>query len=148
MIRIIITIEETENQMNEHAVRKIIKDYEAAVLSPDKAIDEIARLTGKSVDGYFLENYWRSENLDDVVRRLCVNQVLDWNSIDDKKALELISEMRENICNEAIFGKNATALSKRYRKPEGKVRSIVGRIKSLNEVQVLAELKKDDVINL
>ena len=124
---------------------EIVKRFEGEEITAEVAIDQIRELSGKIVDEYSLRNYWRSQDLEDFASVIAMQSIEDWERIDDGRALELIREMRENVCDDAILQRNGEALAKKYRKAD-----VVGIVfsDSFTEKQVLAELKKDTAIHL
>ncbi|OJJ19933.1 hypothetical protein BKI52_15765 [marine bacterium AO1-C] len=79
---------------------------------------------------------------------LSVNPIENWQTIDDKKVLELIQEMLNNTINDAILDRNAVALQKRYSKPEGTLIDMIFHQEMDNPQEILKELKKDTIIYL
>jgi len=128
-------------------VKQIILDYEAEQKTAGEAIEEIWQLTGKSIDPCTLADYWGSQSLDDFVDLICMPALENWQQIDDNTALQLICEIRENICRDSIVQRNCEALSKRYGKTEGEVYRIVAN-EDWSPEEALTELKRDTRIYL
>jgi hypothetical protein len=78
-------------------------------------------LTGQTIDVGYLSEYWASESLNTFIEKLLVEHILDWQSIDDKRAIELITEIQKNISKEGLVMRNSTALERRYSKSTGTV---------------------------
>ena len=50
---------------------------------------------------------------------LIYDEYKDWANIDEVKAIELLNEIKENIGDDSILGRNSEALEKRYNKTSG-----------------------------
>ena len=133
---------------NFEPIKKIILDLENGKLDVKFALFQIKKISNKEVTEYELENYWRSDGLDEFVRTIAMPELEDWNKIDDERALELIKEMIEKINDTALILRNATALEKRFRKSSGTVMELVFQKGMKSENEILTELKKDTVIKL
>jgi hypothetical protein len=129
-------------------LRKIIADFERRGSEGHVAIDLIKNLTGKTIDIGYLSEYWASESLDMFVEKLLVEHIQDWQSIDDKKAIELITEIQENVSNEGLVIRNSTALERRYSKSTGTVIDIIFNRGGQNPKLILEELKTNTRIFL
>ena len=79
---------------------------------------------------------------------LSINPIENWQTIDDKQALELIQEMLNNTINDALLERNATALQKRYSKTEGTLIGMIFHQEMDNPQEILKALKKDTTIYL
>tara|TARA_R110002049_G_scaffold307912_1_gene510127 strand:+ start:66 stop:479 length:414 start_codon:yes stop_codon:yes gene_type:complete len=133
---------------NFEPIKKIILEFEDGKLDIESALVQIKKLSDKEITEYDLENYWRSEGLDEFARNIAMPELEEWNEIDDKRALELIKEMIEKINDTALILRNATALEKRFRKSSGTVMELVFQKGIESENKILTELKKDTVIKL
>lgn len=129
-------------------IKKIISLFEENKESAKKTLENIYEITGKNIDIYTLENYWRSENLDDFVKRLITPSINDWKNINDDRAIILIKEILENLGNNAILDVNSDALEKRYSKPTGTVIDYIYYQNILEATEMLKLLKKNTVISL
>jgi len=129
-------------------IKNIISLFEENKESSKKTLENIYEVTGKNIDIYTLENYWRSENLDDFVKRLIIPSINDWENINDNRAIILIKEILENLGNNAILDVNADALEKRYSKPTGTVIDYIYYQNILEATEMLKLLKKNTVISL
>jgi hypothetical protein len=94
----------------EKKLRQIIDDFEKGKLKGQVAIEQIQDLTGELIDIGYLAEYWESEDLDMFVKKLLIEPITDWNKIDDKRAIELINEIKINITDDSIVQRNSTAL--------------------------------------
>lgn len=141
----------------EKKLRQIIEDFENRKTDGHVAVGLIADLTGETIDiGYFAE-YWASEYLDTFIDKLLVEHIHDWQSIDDKRAIELIIEIQDNVLIIEIQDnvekgglriRNSTALEKRYNKSAGTVINIIYNHSSGDPQLILDELKKETRIFL
>ena len=125
-------------------VTALIKKYENGYISKEEAVKSINQNTNNPIEIYDLQNYWRSENLEDFVERITYESLKDWKQIDDKTALKLIEEIQKNWNDISIRERNSEALEKRYAKTSGYMISI------LNESprEILKRLKEDNTIYL
>lgn len=129
-------------------VKQIIFDYENKTLSLEKAVSLIEELTSKSIDKYDLDNYWRSTDIDSFVKRLTSLEISDWKSIDDERALELITEILMNITDDSILTRNMDALEKRYSKSTGKISDWIFYKNITDPIEILQLLKQNTSIAL
>ena len=129
-------------------LREIIEDFENRKIDGDVAVKSIKDLTGETIDIGYLAEYWASEDLDTFVEKLLVEHIEDWQSIDDKRAIELIVEIQENVGKEGLRIKNSEALEKRYCKSTGTVINIIYNHVSGDPKSILEELKKETRIFL
>ena len=125
----------------------VIESFESGTVTESAALAALRELTGKDVDGDWLRNYWRSEDLEDFVDRLCAESIPDWESITDSDTVTLIAEFlqtekpgRQDSIEEA--------LDRRYGKPTGTLHGLVFRRGLSDPSVILAELKKDTRIYL
>lgn len=132
----------------EKKLRQIIEDFENRKTDGHVAVGLIADLTGETIDIGYLAEYWASEDLDTFVDKLLVEHIDDWQSIDDKRAIELIIEIQDNVGNEGLRIRNSTALEKRYSKSAGTVINIICNHSSGDPQLILDELKKETRIFL
>ena len=130
----------------EKEIEILIKKYDARKLSLQETQKKIKTLTGVNVDQYSLDNYWRSEDLKEYVKAICIKKIEDWESMDDEKALSLISEIIKNPTS-AILIRNGKALEKKHSKPTGTVSDLIFW-NDYTPSEILKELKIDTVINL
>lgn len=130
----------------EKKIEVIIKKFEAENLSLKETQEKIISLTGKKVDQYSLENYWKGESLEEFVKTICIKKIEDWESIDDERAVALISEIIKNPSS-AILSRNGEALEIRYSKPSGTVSDLIFW-NDYTPVEILKELKVDTIIKL
>lgn len=79
---------------------------------------------------------------------LLVEPIMDWQDIDDARAIQMVQEILDNVTDDAVLLKNGEALEKRYRKASGFLGGLIfhSGIESPNEI--LKELKKDTTIYL
>lgn len=124
-------------------LRQIVEDFESHKISGPVAIELIENLTGEAIDIDYLSEYWASEDLDTFVEKLLIEHITDWQVIDDKRAIALIIEIRENAGKEGVVLRNSTALEKRYGKPFGTVAGKIFKSGSQDAKLIFDELKKD-----
>ncbi|MCH2032309.1 MAG: hypothetical protein MK202_02220 [Tenacibaculum sp.] len=129
----------------ENRMIKLVNDYEDGKISLDKTIEEFNKLSNRKIDSYILDNYWRSEDLENFVSRFAIDEIENWKEIDDSKAIKLIDEIKNNPGNIAVEERNIVALEKRYAKPEG---SLQGFVHEEDSTKILDFLKTDNVIRL
>lgn len=126
----------------------IVRAYENDELPREATIEKIEAVSGKHLTAYTLDNYWRSEDLEDFAAVLALAEITDWETIDDGRALELIQEILADVTNEPILMRNAEALEKRYRKSSGTVMDYIFQDDISNSTEILSLLTKDTTINL
>lgn len=137
------SIEDWEQFETEKKVTIAIENYEEGHLNLEATQALILAATGSDVSQYSLDNYWRSEDLEEFVQTLCIKAIEDWASIDDARALALLHEILEHPSS-AIVLRNGRALEQRYSKPEGTVSDLVFW-NDLRPVEMLQRLKATDV---
>lgn len=129
-------------------LRQIIDDFENRKIDGHVAIELIRDLTGETIDIGYLAEYWESEDLDTFIEKLLVEHIQDWQSIDDKRAIELIIEIQENHSKEGLIIRNSTALERRYGKSSGTVVRKIFNTDIQDPRMILDELKKETRIFL
>lgn len=134
----------------EDKIRTIIQDYEAKKLEYDTARDALFELTGKKVEQSFLDEYWRSQDLKEVVHMLAMKSLENWQHLSDEDALVLVQEILDNVANDALLQRNCEALEKRFSKPTGTISNLVfyPEEEDLTAEKILEKLKKGTVIRL
>ena len=132
----------------EKKLREIIADFENRKIDGQIAIELIKDLTGESIDIGYLAEYWESEDLDTFIEKLLVEHIEDWQSIDDKRAIELIIEILENHNKEGIIIRNSTALERRYGKSSGTVVRKIFNANIPDAKIILEDIKKETRIFL
>ena len=120
-----------------------IKNYESGALDLEATQQKLLNATGKVVDQYELDHYWRSEDLEEFVATIATAAIEDWAAIDDARALQLIVELIDHGTT-AFVWRNGTALEKRYGQPIGTVQDLIFW-KDLSPAEILQALKKDPV---
>jgi len=129
-------------------LRQIIEDFESRKIDGHVAVELLKDLTGETIDIGYLSEYWASESLDTFIEKLLVEHIQDWQTIDDKKAIELIKEIQENISKEGLLIRNSTALERRYSKSTGTVINLIFNRDGQDSKLILDELKKETRIFL
>lgn len=133
---------------NFEELKKIILQFEKGKETIDNTLRLIYKITGKNIEPYSIENYWRSEGLDNFVKRLVAQPLEDWQNIDDKMAVVLIKEIFDNLGNDALLDINTNALEKRYSKPTGTIIDYIFHQSLSDPNEILRLLKKNTVITL
>jgi hypothetical protein len=77
-----------------------------------------------------------------------IEPILEWEKINDASALVLIREILDNVEDDALLERNGEALEKKYRQITGFVTDLIFYSAIYDEVEILQELKKDNVIYL
>jgi len=129
-------------------VKRLIEDFEVNKISEEMAISEINKISTTELDEYSLRNYWRSIDLDTLVETLTIPQIPDWQELTDERSLELIREAIANLGRDALFTRNASALEKRYSKPEGTLSGWIFHEDIIDENEILERLKVDTTFYL
>jgi len=98
-------------------VKEIIEKFENGNLIKEDAISQLEKITKRTVDLEFLENYWRSISLGEYIGILTSKKIEDWKLIDDDSAIKYILEIVNNTySNDGRHDEVLKALSKRYKK--------------------------------
>lgn len=108
----------------------------------------VTELTGNTISLEEVESYWKYTSLNNFCETFLVESIIDWQDIDDEKAILLIREVLENVTNDGILKKNSEALEKRYRKPDGFLLGLVFGSEIDSPDEILQQLKKDTTIYL
>jgi hypothetical protein len=128
-------------------VTAIVESFENGRITESAAIAALRDLTGKAVDGDWLRNYWRSEDLEVFVDRLCAEPIPNWERITDSDAIALIAEYLKTQSS----GRQDSieeALARRYGKSSGTLSNLVFQ-RGLSDLSgILEELKRDTRIYL
>ncbi len=126
----------------------LIRQYEQGKLSFEALNTRLLDENYSSVEKDYLENYWRSESIEDFVEILLVRPITDWALIDDARAVQLVEESVEHL-GRGIFHRNIEALALRYQKTSEEVMDLfIDREPELTANEILTELKKDTVTRL
>lgn len=133
--------------MNTDDVISAIKRFESNDADFETTQKTLETLTGKVVDRDHLENYWRSESLEEFAEELATPPLNDLEEIDDARAIELIRDALEEP-GVAIFLRNGAALEKCFGKSEGFLIDLVFHEDIGDPNLILAKMKEDTVIRL
>ena len=125
----------------------IIQNLENGGDNISDTLNKIKILTGFETDEYTLRNYWTYTSLAEFCESFLTEPITDWEAIDDKRAIDLIQEIFDNLGKDGIILRNEAALEKRYRKPSGFVSDLIFQ-QDLELDNILIELKKDTTIYL
>lgn len=134
--------------MSKSELKKVIVDFEDGKFPVEEALSKIQKITGKEIDSYTLENYWKSVSLNDFCDELLSLPIENWREITDSKALELIQEILENIESDAVICRNSEALEKRYGKEEGFVEGLIFNFEIDTAEEILSKLKENTILYL
>ena len=136
-------------QMNKtkDQIKIIVQEFEKGKLSENEALLKINELSIVELAAYRLKNYWSSESMEEFIDTLVFERYQDWKSINDKEALILIEEMKQNSSNNSILQRNSQALEKRYGKPTGKMYDYIFHTE-LTKEEILKALKIDTITYL
>tara|TARA_R110000744_G_C18982661_1_gene519519 strand:- start:82 stop:489 length:408 start_codon:yes stop_codon:yes gene_type:complete len=129
-------------------IKKLICDFENGQASSTETVEKINEVTTVKIDKNFLTNYWRSMDLESFVDFLATPEIKNWNEIDDVYADKLITEIKNNLTNDALICRNATALEKRYKKSAGTISDWIFYEDITDNNKMLELLKKDTSIQL
>ncbi len=129
-------------------IKECIKDFESKKASLKDTLDQIFKLSERTVTEYELLNYWRSESIDEYTSRLVSKSIENWKEIDDKKALVLIKEIFNNINNDSVINTNSEALEKRYHKASGTINDWIFYDDITIAEEILNLLKNNTTISL
>jgi 16S rRNA G1207 methylase RsmC len=133
--------------MNTDEVISAIKRFESNDADFEATQKTLEALTGKVVDRDHLENYWRSESVEEFAEVLATPPLDNWQETDDVRAAELIREALLEPGG-AIFLRNGEALEKRFGKSEGFLIDLVFHEDISDPDQILAKMKEDTIIRL
>lgn len=125
---------------------RIVQEYEQGKRGTNETIKMIFEISGREVDRDYLDNYWRSEDLEGFASFLAIEEIADWEQIDDSRALGLIREMLDDLNNDLVIYRNSEALEKRFNKPEGKITNLIFDQNITDPEAVLSELKRNTTI--
>ena len=125
---------------------RVVREYEQGKRGTNETIKMIFEISGHEVDRDYLDNYWRSESLEDFAGFLAIEEIRDWEGIDDSRALVLIREMLSDPTNDPVIFRNSVALERRFNKPEGKIIHLIFEEDMTDPEQLLSEIKKNTTI--
>lgn len=129
-------------------IKSLTLQFENKEITLEFALKEINAISTIKIDEYDLQNYWTSKDLEDFINEITTVQITNWQEIDDNKAKKLITEIKENITNNAIVIRNMTALEKKYKKPTGTISDWIFYDDITDSEQILKLLKQDTTIRL
>lgn len=124
-------------------IRELITDFESGMISCDYALSEINKYSNQRVDIDWLYSYQSSIDLDMFIRILTIEPIVDWQDIDDKRAIELLEEIMSNLGDDALLQRDFEALEKRYSKPTGRISNWIFH-EDINDTTELLKLLKTD----
>ena len=111
---------ETELQ-NFDKVISIVRSYEANELHKNEAINLIVGIAACSHEDVYIDDYWRSVDIEDFVQGLVVEQS-NPNELSDEDVKSIISEIRdtEDLRRmDYLISKHSLAIELRYKKNSG-----------------------------
>ncbi|UII30486.1 hypothetical protein LVD17_19530 [Fulvivirga ulvae] len=127
-------------------IMRVVREYEQGKKGTNETIKKIFEISGHEVDRDYLDNYWRSEDLESFAGFLAIEEISDWDQIDDSRALSLIREMLNDLNNDPVIYRNSEALERRFNKPEGKITKLIFEQNITDPEALLVELKKNTTI--
>ncbi|NRB81816.1 MAG: hypothetical protein HRU38_24675 [Saccharospirillaceae bacterium] len=134
-------------ETREEIILKYINEFESGAIKLKSALRKINEIATTEIDTYSLENYWRSESLEDFVKTISIELVKNPQSITDDQALKLIQEILDNIIENALIHRNSIALETRFSKPSGTVVNYIFQEDITDSHEILVKLKTDSVIH-
>lgn len=129
-------------------LKKILSELNIKKISVDEALVRINKITIKEVKEDDIHEYWSYTTLDELINNLLIIPIINWNSIDDDKAILLIKEILNNIEDDVILERNSEALEKRYKKSSGTIIDWIFQEDITDSNTILHKLKMDDIIQL
>lgn len=128
--------------MKKEKLRNIIEDFEVGRINVDSAVKLIYDITFIRIDELRLKSYSRSESMEELISSLTYDEYKDWADIHDAKAIKLLNEIKQNIGDDSILGRNSEALEKRYNKKSGTIYNYLIQ-DELNNKEIIKRLKID-----
>ena len=129
-------------------IKELIIGFENELESAEKTVEKINKISSTKIDVDFLRNYWRSTDLENFLELLSMPEIENWTEIDDVYADKLITEFKNNLTNDALMNRNATALEKKYKKSSGTLSHWIFNDDITENKKILELLKKDTTIQL
>ncbi|MFB9053925.1 hypothetical protein ACFFVB_12635 [Formosa undariae] len=129
-------------------IKELIIGFENGKESAQKTLEKINKLSSLKIDEDFLRNYWRSTNLKNFIELLTTPEIENWAEIDDEYADKLITEILNNLSNDAWINRNTTALEKRYKKSTGTISNWIFYDDIVDRNKILGLLKTNTTIQL
>ena len=126
-------------------IKETILKYESGEIDYEAISSVIFIECDKKISRDELDNYWRSESLDDYVKKICIPAISEWHQIDDLQAIKLIEEIINSLTDDSILCRNSEALEKRYSKPEGTISELIFHKDVVDAERILKELKQENI---
>lgn len=124
-------------------IKKLMKEFEDSDLTIKELQTKIQKITNKKIDEYVLNNYWRSETLDNFINKLISNKNFDFSKkLEDSEALLLIEEIMNNVHDDIIIEKNSRILEYNYSKPSGLISDLIFK-EDINNCNIILEKLKE-----
>ncbi|WP_440879778.1 hypothetical protein [Tenacibaculum sp. C7A-26P2] len=124
-------------------IKKLMKEFEDSDLTIKELQTKIQKITNKKIDEYVLNNYWRSETLDNFINKLISNKNFDFSKkLEDSEALLLIEEIMNNVHDDIIIEKNSRILEYNYSKPSGLISDLIFE-EDINNCNIILEKLKE-----
>ena len=124
-------------------IKKLMKEFEDSDLTIKELQTKIQKITNKKIDEYVLNNYWRSETLDNFINKLISNKNFDFSKkLEDSEALLLIEEIMNNVHDNIIIEKNSRILEYNYSKPSGLISDLIFE-EDINNCNIILEKLKE-----
>ncbi|CAM1345052.1 hypothetical protein [Tenacibaculum amylolyticum] len=134
--------------MKNEEIKRIILLFEDKKIKAVEAIDQINKISNKNLTEDDLLSYWKHTTLDDFIKLLLTDSIVEWKSLNDEKSLNLIQEIIDNLEDDSLISKNSEGLEKRYNKPKGTVSDLVFIEGVNNPIEILKKLKENTVMLL
>ncbi|MDO6811694.1 hypothetical protein [Tenacibaculum soleae] len=129
-------------------IKELIIGFQNELESAEKTIEKINKISSTKIDVEFLRNYWRSTDLENFEKSLSTPEIENWFEIDDVYADKLITEFKNNLTNDPLMNRNATALEKRYKKTNGTLSNWIFYDNITDNKKILELLKNNTTIEL
>jgi len=132
----------------EEQILKLIRQFETNAMSIETVLSQINEISTTEVTSDELQNYWRSEDVEDFVKKISIELIDDPRSISEEYALELIKEILSDVTNDVVFYRNSTALEIRFGKSSGTFTGFIFYNDINDPIEILNKLKIDTAIQL
>ncbi|OEJ98916.1 hypothetical protein A8C32_06925 [Flavivirga aquatica] len=129
-------------------IKKLILKFENGLNSAEKTLKKINKISSIKIDKVLLTNYWRSSDIENFVELLVSPEIKNWEEIDDTYADKLITEIKNNLINDALINKNITALEKRYKKSKRTIFNWIFHKNIMDNRKILELLKENTIVQL
>ena len=129
-------------------IKELIIRFENGKETAEKTVENINELSSIKIDEDFLRNYWRSSDLESFSELISTPEIENWTEIDDEYADKLITEILDNLGDDALINRNSTALEKRFKKSTGTISGWIFYDDITDRTKILELLKTNTTIQL